>query len=156
MPRRTVAVALALAEAERVELERRIRARTSPQQAVVRARIVLLAAAGATNSAIAATLGITRFTVRQWRERFAAEGPAGLADRPHRPPPRLYGPEIQARIVLLACQPPAALGWAGQTHWTIKDLATYIGEHPELGLGAPSKSTIHTILQAHAICLDRL
>jgi transposase len=156
MPRRTVAVALALSEAERAELERRVRARTSPRQAVLRARIVLRAATGATNSAIAATLGITRFTARRWRERFAAERLAGLADRPHRPPPRRYGPEVQARIVLLACQPPAALGWAGQSHWTIKDLTKYIAAHPELGLGAPSKSTVHTILQAHDISLDRL
>ena len=58
--------------------------------------------------------------------------------------------------MVLACQPPAEVGWAGQTHWTIKDLARYIGEHPELGLGAPSKSTVHLILQAHDLRLDRL
>ncbi len=57
---------------------------------------------------------------------------------------------------MLACQSPPALGWAGQSHWTIKDLARYIGAHPELGLGTPSKSTIHLILQAHEIRLDRL
>jgi hypothetical protein len=68
----------------------------------------------------------------------------------------LYGPAIQARIVVLACQAPGDLGWPGQSHWTIKDLTRYIAEHPELGLGAPSKSTVHTILQAHEICLDRL
>ena len=62
----------------------------------------------------------------------------------------------QAQIVVLACQSPADLGWPGQSHWTIKDLATHLREHPELGLGAPSKSTVHTILQAHEICLDRL
>ena len=58
--------------------------------------------------------------------------------------------------MVLACQAPAELGWPGQTHWTIKDLTAYIQEHPELGLGAPSKSTIHLILQAHDVCLDRL
>jgi transposase len=142
--------------AERTELERRVRARTSRQQDVLRARIVLLAADGATNSAIAATLGIARHTVQHWRDRFAADRLAGLVDRPHQPAPRLYGPAIQAQIVVLACQKPAELGWPGQTHWTIKDLTRYIAEHPELGLGAPSKSTVHTILQAHDICLDRL
>jgi len=79
-----------------------------------------------------------------------------LVDRPHCPPPRKYAPEVQARIVVLACQAPADLGWPGQSHWTIKDLARYIGEHPELGLGTPSKSTIHLILQAHDVRLDRL
>lgn len=154
MPRRAPAVVL---EAEdRAELARRVRARTSRQQDVLRARIVLLGAAGLTSTDIAATLGVARGTARSWRARFVAAGLAGLADRPHCPPPRKYGPEVQARIVLLACQSPAAVGWDGQSHWTIKDLATYLGEHPELGLGAPSKSTAHSILQAHDICLDRL
>lgn len=154
MPRRAPAVVLS--PADRAELVRRVRARTSRQQDALRARIVLLAADGISNTAIAQELGVARRTARHWRARFLAEGLAGLADRPHRPPPRLYGPAIQARIVVLACQPPADLGWPGQSHWTIQDLATYIGEHPELGLGAPSKSTVHTILQAHELCLDRL
>ena len=154
MPR--CAPAVVLAPAGRAELERRVRARTSRQQDALRARIVLLAAAGRSNTAIAQELGIARHTAQPWRTRFLAEGLAGLADRPHCPPPRLYGPAIQARIVVLACQRPAELGWDGQSHGTIKDLATYIAEHPELGLGAPSKSTVHTILRAHDVCLDRL
>jgi hypothetical protein len=58
--------------------------------------------------------------------------------------------------VLLACQAPADLGWEGQTHWSIADLAQYIRTHPELELGAPSKSTVGRILQAHDLRLDRL
>lgn len=154
MPRR--ATPIDLTPAERPELERRVRARTSRQQDVLRARIVLRAADGATNGAIAAELGIARHTVQHWRVRFAADRLAGLVDRPHQPEPRRYGPAIQAQIVLLACQQPADLGWPGQTHWTINDLAQYIHEHPERGLGTPSKSTVHTILRAHDICLDRL
>jgi hypothetical protein len=68
----------------------------------------------------------------------------------------LYGPEIQAKLLLLACQRPADLGWAGQTHWTARDLAAYVRQHPELGRGSPSKSTIHLLLQAHEVVLDRL
>jgi hypothetical protein len=154
MPRRLPAVPLTGLES--AELERRVRARTSTQQDTLRADVVLRAAAGQSNTAIAAALGIARGTARHWRTRFLAEGLAGLVDRPHCPPPRRYGPDIQAKIVLLACQPPAEVGWAGQTHWTIQDLATYIGAHPALGLGAPSKSTIHLLLQAHKVRLDRL
>ena len=143
MPRH--ATPIELTAAERTELERR-----------VRARIILLAAGGATNCAIAADLGVARHTVQHWRDRFAADRLAGLVDRPHQPDPRLYGPDIQAKIVVLACQKPADLGWAGQTHWTIKDLTRYIAAHPELGVGQPSKSTVHTILQAHDLRLDRL
>ena len=154
MPRH--AIPISLTAAERAELERRVRARTSRQQDALRARIVLRAADGATNSAIAAEVGVVRHTVQHWRDRFAADRLAGLVDRPHQPDPRLYGPDIQAKIVVLACQKPADLGWAGQTHWTIKDLTRYIAAHPELGVGQPSKSTVHTILQAHDLRLDRL
>jgi transposase len=145
-----------LTPAERAELERRVRARTSSQQAALRARIVLDAAAGVSNTEIGATLGIARHTAQHWRTRFATKRLAGLVDRLHHPPPRLYDAAIQAQIVTLACQKPADLGWDGQTHWSIVDLATYIGAHPELGLGAPKKSTIGTILQAAKIRLDRL
>lgn len=150
------ATAIVLEPDDHAELDRRARARTSSQQAARRARIVLRAAQGDQNIAIATALGCTRHTVQHWRDRFAAERLAGLQDRPHCPPPRRYGPAIQAQIVLLACQPPATLGWDGQTHWSIPDLAQAIGEHPELGLGTPSTSTVGRILQAADICLDRL
>lgn len=140
----------------RAELERRVRARTSAQQVVLRAQIVLRAADGAQNQVIAAELGIVRHTVQHWRDRFAAQGLDGLRDRPHCPPARLYGPAIQAQIVVLACQAPAALGWAGQTHWSIGDLTQYIAEHPDLELGTPSRTTVGTILQAANLRLDRL
>jgi transposase len=150
------ATPVSLTPEERTELARRVRARTSRQQDVVRARIVLRAAEGALNQVIAAEVGVVRHTVQHWRDRFARERLAGLQDRPHCPPARVYGPAIQAQIVVLACQSPAALGWAGQTHWSIQDLAQYIRDHPDLGLGAPSKSTVGTILQAAQLRLDRL
>ena len=150
------AQAIELTAAERDALERRVRARTSSQQAALRARIVLEAADGVTNTAIGTALGITRHTAQHWRTRFVAQRLDGLVDRPHHPPPRLYDAAIQAKIITLACQKPADLGWQGQTHWSIVDLATSIGEHPALGLGAPKKSTIGTILQAAKIRLDRL
>lgn len=150
------ATPIVLREDERIELERRVRARTSSQQSALRARIVLAAAEGRQNKDIASDLDIARGTARQWRDRFAKSRLEGLLDKPHRPPPRLYGPEIQAKIVVLACQSPESLGWKGQSHWSIRDLASYVREHPELGLGTPSESTLGTILKAHNVCLDRL
>jgi transposase len=150
------ATPIVLSPDEEAELERRERARTSPQQAVLRARIVRRAARGERTIDIAAALGCTRHTVQHWRDRFATDRLAGLEDRPHCPPPRRYGPQIQAQVVVLACQPPAELGWDGQTHWSIPTLARAIAEHPELGLGTPSRSTVGRILQAADICLERL
>jgi transposase-like protein len=49
-------------------------------------------AAGWTVAGVAAALGTSPRTVRKWRDRFAAEGEAGLRDRssrPHLSPARL-------------------------------------------------------------------
>jgi transposase len=147
---------IVLSPDERAQLERIVRARTSSQQQARRAQIVLRAADGASNTALAAALGVARHTAQHWRQRFGTERLAGLRDRPHCPPPRRYPAAQQAAIVVLACQAPAELGWEGQTHWSIADLAQYIQAHPELGLGAPSTSTVGRILQAHDLRLDRL
>lgn len=154
MSRRATRIVLTVEE--RSELQRRARARTSSQQGAQRARIVLRAAEGARNIDIAGELGIARHTVQQWRDRFAVARLAGLEDRPHRPPPRQYSADRQARILVLACQPPSAVGRSGQTHWSVRDLAQYLGEHPELGVGRPSKSTVGKILQAADVRLERL
>ena len=144
MSRRATPIVLTVEE--RNEVQRRARARMSRQQAAQRARIVLRAA----------ELGMARHTVQQWRDRFAAARLAGLEDRPHRPPPREYGAERPARLLVLACQSPAEAGWSGQTHWSVRDLARYLGEHPEAGVGRPSKSTVGKILQAADLRLERL
>ena len=145
-----------LEEAERRELERRVAARTSSQQAARRAQIILRAAAGQTDAAIARALGLAERTVWEWRQRFGRQRLAGLEDQPHCPPPRLYPADQQAQLVVLACQRPADLGWDGQTHWTIADLTEYVRTHPDLGLGAPSKSTVGALLKRHQLRLDRL
>jgi len=75
------------------------RSHSAPHRQVVRARIILAAADGASNAVIARGLSITVDTVRTWRDRFIAGGIAGLADRrrPGRPP--RYGPDVHLRIV---------------------------------------------------------
>lgn len=138
--------------------ERRAAARTASQQAAYRAKIILRAADGQTDERIAADLGLALRTVWEWRRRFARERLAGLQDRPKCPPPRRYTADIQARLLVLACQKPAEVDptRAGQTHWTVQDLAAYVAAHPELGLGAPSKSTVGVVLKRHKLRLDRL
>lgn len=154
-PRRT---RLLLTSKERDELERRVTARTSSQQAAYRAHIILRAADGQTDGQIAQALGLAIRTVGEWRRRFVHQRVAGLEDRPKCPPPRRYSPETQAKLVVLACQQPAEVdpSWAGQTHWTLQTLAQYLRDHPERGLGTPSKSTLGIILQRHQLRLDRL
>lgn len=64
-----------------------ISAGTSPQQLVLRARIILAAARGLPNAQIARDLGCSEKTVQEWRGRFAVHGIPGIFDRP-RPLPR--------------------------------------------------------------------
>jgi len=66
---------------------------------VQRARIVLAAADGGSNAAIARHLSISQNTVRTWRGRFADHGMAGLTDRPRPGRPVVYGPDVHLRIV---------------------------------------------------------
>lgn len=78
-------------------------ARTTPRS---RQLIVERLAQGWTVRAVALALGIDAKTVRKWRDRFAAEGSAGLADRSSRPrnsPTRLDG-IAEAEIALLRRQ----------------------------------------------------
>lgn len=63
---------------ERCTLEQWVRAHNTPQRVVFRCRIVLLAAQGLSNTAIAERLSTTRTTVGLWRDRFVESGPIGL------------------------------------------------------------------------------
>ena len=84
MPR--AAVEIRLSEVERRELENLSRAHKVWQSLARRARIVLLAADGLTNLAIADRLGTSNLTVGKWRQRFAERRLDGLYDEPRRAP----------------------------------------------------------------------
>ena len=58
----------------RRKLVRTVRAGTSPQRLVLRAKIVLTAADGQENAHIARDLGCSVAVVRTWRGRFTARG----------------------------------------------------------------------------------
>jgi hypothetical protein len=81
---------------EATELRRRAAKYTLPYFEVVRAKMILMAADGLDNDAIAARLDTRREVVSQWRKRFFKERLAGLEERarPGRPrafPPRAHG-----------------------------------------------------------------
>src|SRR5262249_12293785 len=93
------AVEVRLTPEERAVLEARLRAPTTEQRHVLRARIVLLAAEDRSTRSIARELGTMPRTVSGWRGRFACERLAGLEDRPHPGPARKYGPETGRRLL---------------------------------------------------------
>ncbi|MFD0484174.1 helix-turn-helix domain-containing protein [Kineococcus sp. GCM10028916] len=73
---------ITLSEAERDQLRSWSRRRTTAAGLATRSRIVLAAAEGKSNSAIATELKASRPTVTTWRARFAEHRLEGLADEP--------------------------------------------------------------------------
>jgi len=74
------------------ELNRRAAKYTLPYFEVVRAKMILMAAAGIDNDEIAARLDTRREVVSQWRKRFFKERLAGLEERARPGRPRVFPP----------------------------------------------------------------
>ncbi len=74
-----IAPAIQLIARERQQLELWARGRRTPARLVLRAKIVLLAAAGHDNHQIAAAVATSRQTVGLWRQRFVTQRTLGLA-----------------------------------------------------------------------------
>ena len=83
---------IVLSAEERSKLQALSRRYSAPYRDVVRAKIVLLAAEGWENKAIAARLDTPRQIVRKWRQRYLEEGMLGLEDRARRGRPRRFPP----------------------------------------------------------------
>jgi transposase len=95
---------LVVSPGQRMELGRIARQSRSARSMAFRARIVLECAGGASNAAVAAKLHSTGFTVGLWRNRFIAEGIAGLGDEPRPGAPREIGDEEIERVVRLTLE----------------------------------------------------
>ncbi|WP_207786250.1 IS630 family transposase [Micromonospora globispora] len=114
----------------------------------MRARIVLAAAAGASNAAIAAQCRVHVDTARKWRVRFYTRRLAGLADAARTGRPRRFTDVQAAQVKALACELPAERG-VPLSRWSTADLAD---EAVAAGVVADiSASTVARWLTADAI-----
>ncbi len=121
--RATKASVITLSVDERAYLDRLVRRRKVGRGDAQRAEIVLLAADGLNNCAIAAKIGVTRQTVRTWRERFAKHRLDGLCDEPRCGAPRKIGDDqVEAIVVKTLEEKPT-----GATHWSTRDMAKASG-----------------------------
>src|SRR5437016_9323479 len=77
------AAALRVSREDQEWLETLVRSGQTPQRVALRARMVLGAAAGRPNHALAKDLGISRPTLLLWRQRYAEAGVAGLRSEEH-------------------------------------------------------------------------
>jgi len=118
----SVAAPIFLRTGDEPKLSTLVRSSTVEAGLAQRARIVLLAAQGVSNTAIASMVGVSRPTVILWRNRYAQAGIAGLGDleRSGRPP---VIDDLQVVVATLAA-PPEHLG---VTHWSARLLAKELG-----------------------------
>ena len=140
--------AISLSETNREELESLSRRGTAPYQMVMRARIVLLAAGGTANSAIAGRLGICEDTARKWRRRYCEQGLDGLADAPRPGRPRKFPARVVAEVKALACELPAVSG-VPLARWTCPELARHAADSGIVA--AVSASTVRRWLADDAL-----
>jgi len=112
-----------LSASDRAVLEARVRAPTTEQRDVFRARIILLADEGRSTRSIARTLGTMPRTVSSWRGRFAREGMAGLSNKAHPGPAPTYSSETGRRILAVLDRAPPV----GFARWTGPLIAAELG-----------------------------
>jgi transposase len=123
------------------------RAMRSEYRDRLRAQIVLAAAAGTTNAAIAVQAGVHVDTVRKWRRRFAAARLPGLRDAPRSGRPPVFTATDRAEAIALACALPAESG-VPLSRWSCPELARELAARRQIAASAP---TIRRWLAADAL-----
>jgi len=114
---------IVLTATEEAVLTVRARSGRTEHRDRVRARIVLAAAAGVSNTAIAAELGLCVDTARRWRRQFATDRIEGLVDRPRTGRPHRFTAVQIAAITALGCTLPAETG-IPLSRWSSTELAS--------------------------------
>lgn len=118
------AASLTMTCEQKNQLESWVRAPSTPQKIVLRARICLLAHQGLPNSRIAQDLKTSRPTVLLWRQHFLKNGVAGLEHEPSRKPSAQRTDDQQVKAIVeatLQTKPEDA------THWSCRTLAEKFG-----------------------------
>lgn len=134
-----VAQRIELTVEERETLERWSRGRSTPARLVLRAKIVLAAAAGARNDAIAAACSTAKSTVVRWRKRFAQGRVAGI----ERDAPRAGRKStISTSTVEAILRKTTGETPADATHWSTRRMAAAVGV---------SKATVSRLWRTHGL-----
>jgi len=108
----------------RRELQQLANSTTAEHRQVVRARVILLAAAGYGNADIARRVGCHVDTVRKWRQRFASDSRgSSLQDKKRSGRPNRVPMEIRCEVVKLACHEPNEYDVSCRDTWTHQALA---------------------------------
>lgn len=128
---------------ERERLQGIVRRATSTRRDTFRAQIILNAADGLSNQAIAAKHKTRPATVSQWRSRFLTRRLIGLGDAPRSGKPARYDASAERRILRQPDGPPPA----GYARWNGGLLAAALEDI--------SDDQIWRVLRKHGISLER-
>src|SRR5678816_2289896 len=143
MPKKKYLVALS--DDEREHIEHLLHSGTHATRKVTRARILLKAAAGVEDSAIAAALSVGRATVERTRRRFVEEGLGALEERPRPGTLPKLDAKAQARLIAEACSAAPE----GRQRWTLQLLADRV---VALGLAAAySYESVRRVLKKQSL-----
>jgi transposase len=136
-----------LSESERVELLAMLNSTTVSARVATRARIVLWRAEGWLKKDVASRAGVSRPTVDAVLERFAADGVAGLLDKPVKvvQPDRVPA-QVRARILAVTrCSPPRE---TGLSHWSSRELSGFLKRTEGISV---SHNYIATLWREHGL-----
>lgn len=115
-----IALPVTLTDSERAQLDQWVGAQYTPQQIVLRSRIVLLAAQGLQDLEIATELSVHRHTAGLWRRRFGQEGLDGVWNIA---PGRGRKPQHTEKKVAGIIKATLETKPKGQTHWSCRTMA---------------------------------
>ena len=122
---------LKLNDGDRLELQQLVSRHNTPQQVVLRAKIILLASSGKNNGEIARPLDISLDMARLWRKRWLENSNKELSifqkleDLERTGKPVKFTMEQVIELFALACSPPEDYG-RPISHWTPRELADEI------------------------------
>lgn len=138
--------AIQVSPAQQDVLHRIQRQQTADQRLVRRASLILALSTNPCVEAVAQKLGLTRPTVRAWRDRWLeANEVLQRVEREQTPPqlrrlvelilddaprpgkPATFSPEQIVQIIAVACEPPEQSG-RPISHWTARELADEVQE----------------------------
>ena len=123
-----VAPRIVLSKQEQRTLEKWASTRSTSVRMRERARIVLMAAEGMTNKAIAAQLGMDTNKVGRWRSRVATEGAACIGkERPRGANHGGKNTEAQAQLRSKVIEATTQTTPDDATHWSCRSMARHLG-----------------------------
>ena len=133
---------------ELLELQRLLRATTTPAGLYRRSRLIWQLAAGSSIAEASKIAHLHYTNAHKWVKRFRSDGLAGLQDQPRPGRPRIYDQKVETLIIQTVTSQPQALGLEFTT-WSLPKLESYLRRFRETQ--SIGYETIRRILTRHGL-----